>query len=642
VSLRILEIGVYGHNGELNSVKLNASGLSIITGASKTGKSSLIDIIEYCFGREQCHVSDGVIRQHVAWYGILLDRGDSRIFIARRNPKPPKTRDPDVYYAVSADLALPERIDWNPNIGVSDIEAILTSSVGISENVTTVPEGQTRNPITANIRHALMFCIQDQDEIDSRKILFHRQSEPFLPQTIKDVLPYFLGAIDEDMLRRKVQLDLERKELRKLRKLFDEREQLASLSTARTEDIFREAQSVGLLPPGQPPAQNVALGGLRAINPVVQEVPVSPDSTEPIAVLRRERTGLRRELVVLKERLRQLRQVEDVAGGFAQEAGEQRARLASLGLVTKGDVEACALCGSTDVHVPSAAEMHRTLSGIDEQLSQVRREVPRLQEAQGDLVEQQNGIEDALRRNKEQIDTLAKQDDAYRSERDNQLRLARTMGRIAYFLETLPPPPALAASTEELDAARKRVEALEKMVDPESTEQRLTSILNLIGDYMTRDSEKLDLEHSGSRLRLEIKQLAVVADTLDGPVPLFRMGSGENWVGYHVLAHLALHRWFRQKDRPVPGFIFFDQPSQAHYPSEKDRDGDVSGLPDADREAVFKLFKLMFDVAVDLAPNFQIIVADHADLRDSWFADAVVARWRGQGLVPQRWINARG
>lgn len=639
MSLRILEIGVYGHNGELNSVKLNSSGLSIITGASKTGKSSLIDIIEYCFGREQCHVSDGVIRQHVGWYGILLDRGDTRIFLARRNPKPPKTRDPDVYYAIGSKLEMPERADWNPNLGVSDIETILTSSVGIAENVTTVPEGQTRNPISANIRHALMFCIQDQDEIDSRKILFHRQSEPFLPQTIKDVLPYFLGAIDEDLLRRKVQLDLERKELRKLQKLASEREQLANLSAARTEEMFREAQSVGLIPPGQPPAQDIALSGLRAINPVIQEVPVPPDSTEPIAILRRERTSLRRELGVLKERLRQIRHVEDVAGGFAHEAEEQRARLSTLGLVAKGDVETCALCGSTDVHIPSAAEMHKTLSGIDEQLSQVRREVPRLQEAQGELVAKQNDVEDALKRNQGQIDALAKQDDAFRTERDSQLRLARTMGRIAYFLETLPPPPAATTSADELDAARKRVEALEKLVDPENTAERLTSILNLIGDYMTRDSEKLDLEHSGSRLRLDIRQLAVVADTLDGPVPLFRMGSGENWVGYHVLAHLALHRWFRQKDRPVPGFIFFDQPSQAHYPAEQDREGDVSGLPDADREAVFKLFKLMFDVAVELAPNFQVIVTDHADLRDKWFADAVVARWRGQGLVPQSWID---
>ncbi|WP_294193443.1 DUF3732 domain-containing protein [uncultured Sphingomonas sp.] len=386
----------------------------------------------------------------------------------------------------------------------------------------------------------------------------------------------------------------------------------------------------------------MALGDIRAIDPVIQNVPVLLDSTEPIAVLRRERTGLRRELSVLKERLRQIRQVEDVADGFAHQAGEQRARLASLGLVTKGDIETCALCGSTNIHIPSAAEMHRTLSGIEEQLSQVRCEVPRLQEAQGDLVSQQNGIEDALKRNQEQIDTLAKQDDAFRTERDSQLRLARTIGRIAYFLETLPPPPAAVTSGEELDALRKRVEALDRLIDPERTKQRLTSILNLIGDYMTRDSAKLDLEHSGSRLRLNIKQLAVVADTLDGPIPLFRMGSGEDWVGYHVLAHLALHRWFRRKERPVPGFIFFDQPSQAHYPAEHDRAGGVSGLLDADREAVFKLFKLVFDVAVGLAPNFQVIVTDHADLRDSWYADAVVARWRGQGLISQRWIDARG
>jgi hypothetical protein len=641
LSIRILEIGVYGYNNDLSSVRLNPFGLSIITGESKTGKSSLIDIIEYCFGREQCHVSDGVIRQHVAWYGILLERGDSRVFLARRNPKPPKTRDPDVYYAVGTDLRMPDTVAWAPNLGVEDIEIILTSSAGIAENQTTVPEGQTRKPISANIRHALMFCIQDQDDIDSRKKLFHRQGEPFLPQTIKDVLPYFLGAIDEDQLRFKVQLDIEKKELRKLQKTADEREHLANLSGARTEDIFREAQTVGLLPPGPTPAKDIALTSLRAINPVIHEAPIPPDSTESIAVSRRERSLLRGELTAVKERLRQIRNVEDVAGSFALEAEEQRGRLATLSLLAKGDVETCALCGSADVQVPSAIEMNKTLSGIDEQLSQVRREVPRLQEAQSELVKKQNDIENELRRNQSRIDALTKEDDAFRTERDGQLRLARTMGRIAYFLETLPPSAAALIPVDELEAARKRVAALEKLVDPENTAERLTSILNLIGEFMTRDSRKLDLEHSGSRLRLDIRQLAVIADTLDGPVPLFRMGSGENWVGYHVLAHLALHRWFRQKHRPIPGFLFFDQPSQAHYPAEQDRDGDVSALPDADREAVFKLFKLMYDVAEELSPHFQLIVTDHADLRDQWFADAVVARWRGKGLVPQSWIDAR-
>lgn len=131
MSLRILEIVVYGHAGQRNSIRLNESGLSIVTGASKTGKSSLIDIIEYCFGRETCNVSDGVIRQHVSWYGLLLDRGDTRIFIARRNPRPPKTRDPDVYLAMGQEVEAAAFRDLTGNFGVDGIEKLLTTSVGI-------------------------------------------------------------------------------------------------------------------------------------------------------------------------------------------------------------------------------------------------------------------------------------------------------------------------------------------------------------------------------------------------------------------------------------------------------------------------------------------------------------------------------
>ena len=156
---------------------------------------------------------------------------------------------------------------------------------------------------------------------------------------------------------------------------------------------------------------------------------------------------------------------------------------------------------------------------------------------------------------------------------------------------------------------------------------------------MSKYSERLYLEHSGSNLRLDIRTLAVVADTIDGPVPLNRMGSGENWVGYHILAHLALHKWFRQKQRPVPAFLIFDQPSQEHTLRIATPKVTWSVLQDADREAVYKLFKLIADVAAELSPGFQIIVIDHADLKDEWFSNAVVARWRGDALIPAAWIN---
>src|SRR5262249_35508523 len=174
---------------------------------------------------------------------------------------------------------------------------------------------------------------------------------------------------------------------------------------------------------------------------------------------------------------------------------------------------------------------------------------------------------------------------------------------------------------------------------PEAIREKLNAFTNIIGRYMSTFSDALDLEHRGSQLRLDIRNLTVVADTLDGAVPLYRMGSGENWVGYHVLAHLALHKWFRQKNRPVPAFIIFDQPSQAHYPPEKDSEGSIDVLTDEDRTAVQKLFEIISEAAAEPTPDLQIIVMDHADLKQPCFEDAVVERWRGGvKLIPQEWI----
>jgi hypothetical protein len=225
-------------------------------------------------------------------------------------------------------------------------------------------------------------------------------------------------------------------------------------------------------------------------------------------------------------------------------------------------------------------------------------------------------------------------------QQENFVLQARTIGKASQYVDTASSAETNSGLRDAIDAAQIRVAVLEEELDPEAIRERLSAFLNIIGRYMTVYSEALELEHRGSQLRLDIRNLTVLADTLDGPVPLFRMGSGENWVGYHVLAHLALHKWFRQKNRPVPAFLIFDQPSQAHYPPERDSDGSLEVLADEDQRAVLQLFKLISDAAGELAPDLQIIVMDHADLKRQWFEDAVVERWRGgEKLIPQAWIT---
>jgi Protein of unknown function (DUF3732) len=185
---------------------------------------------------------------------------------------------------------------------------------------------------------------------------------------------------------------------------------------------------------------------------------------------------------------------------------------------------------------------------------------------------------------------------------------------------------------------RAELAELEKILDDDAMESRLETALNLVGQQLTVFAAQLGLEHGNNPLRLDRKQLTVVADTIDGPLSLAQIGSGENWVGYHVAAHLALHHVFRRRRRPVPAFLMLDQPSQAHYPPERDQNGLTAGLPDEDKAAVHKLFEVIADYAKQPQCSMQIIVSDHVELLEPWFREAMVQRWRdGIALIPANW-----
>jgi hypothetical protein len=137
-----------------------------------------------------------------------------------------------------------------------------------------------------------------------------------------------------------------------------------------------------------------------------------------------------------------------------------------------------------------------------------------------------------------------------------------------------------------------------------------------------------------------LRRLTVVADTGDGAVPLHEMGSGANYVGYHVATFLALHEWFAREDRPVPRMLIMDQPSQAWFPADYAGDGSHV-LPDDDREALVRIYQVIMETIASPEVDLQVIVMEHADLEEQWFSNAVRYRWRadGEALIPADWIE---
>src|SRR5579859_1442367 len=246
MSLQIVKLILYSRKDEVRELDFKPGRLNVLTGASKTGKSAIIDIVDYCSGRSECNVADGVIRRYVGWYAILFQLNGSQILVARRNPPVGERTSPDVYVDRGAVIATPPASALVKNTTVDAIERFLGAAIGISENEHRPPM-PTRDPLEANFRHALLFSFQDQNDIDSKQRLFHRQGEDFMSQAIKDTLPYFLGAIDEDRLLKQAQLDQARRQIRQLERQLRDVEAIESTSYPRAQALLDEAKQVGLV-----------------------------------------------------------------------------------------------------------------------------------------------------------------------------------------------------------------------------------------------------------------------------------------------------------------------------------------------------------------------------------------------------------
>ncbi len=140
--------------------------------------------------------------------------------------------------------------------------------------------------------------------------------------------------------------------------------------------------------------------------------------------------------------------------------------------------------------------------------------------------------------------------------------------------------------------------------------------------------------------------MTLVFDRPERPVPMSRTGGGENHLAYHLSALLALHLFAAKNQRPIPQFLLIDQPTQVYFPSEqvyKAADGSVQRTEsDADLIAVRRLFELLLKFTQDDAPGFQLIITEHANLREQWFQDALVEEpWlKPPALVPEDWPEA--
>ena len=60
--------------------------INVITGSSRTGKSALIPIVDYCLGAQKCAIPVDTIRNACAWFGVLFELDKEQMLLCRKEP----------------------------------------------------------------------------------------------------------------------------------------------------------------------------------------------------------------------------------------------------------------------------------------------------------------------------------------------------------------------------------------------------------------------------------------------------------------------------------------------------------------------------------------------------------------------------
>ncbi len=645
--MKIKSIVIYSHTGQKRELLFNVNGLNIITGRSSTGKSALSEIIEYCMGRSAFNVPEGVIRDKVSWFGVIYQFGLDQVLVAKPTPAEGFNSCSLAMMRRGNNISSPEFNELSVNSDDAAVVTTLTNLLGIPENMTNVALEHSRPSYSANVKHSFYYLFQKQGIVANKDQLLYRQNEPHQPQAIRDTLPILLGISSNDRFELEAKLRTARRNLRLKSKLLDEARDFIDTSYSKGVSLLSEAKAVGIVKSfGSAEDTEDIMDILRGVSKW-KPWALPEEDTGRISQIENSLFELRENRQELERKLETARQFSKKADGYTKEAVEQGDRLSSIKALPKnpktGEWQWPFCEHNLGMSSPIAEALIGELQSLEEEMRMVVGGRPKLEAY---MVEQQEAIRllaEEIRIKELELSAAIAANEAIAEMGSRNNAAAKVVGRISLFLENSRPNDDLEMMESELRRLRLKVEELERKIDSDDTNERLSSVMNNISSRMTRYIQELGAEFSEFPFRFDLSNLTVVVDRPERPVQMGRTGGSENHLAYHLAAILALHQFALANNRPIPHFLIIDQPTQVYFPSEnvyKAADGSIQKTEeDADLTAVRRLFEFLVKFTHEYAPGFQIIITEHANLREQWFQDALIEEpWaKPPALVPEDW-----
>lgn len=640
-------------------IKFEPGMVNVITGGSRSGKSAIIPIIDYCLASSECQIPIDTIRDNSAWYGVVIDTENELLLIARKGPDGRAPSD-QFYLARGSSVSIPPFIDAS-NQKLDSIKHLLNSISGTPYFKLYGEDDPRPYQDRLGFRDLMALVFQSQEVVANQNILFYKTHAHEHRERLKNWLPYILGAENIDVLEARQRLSVIQSRLNQLRKEAGKANQISNAWLANLTGHLQVAKSYGLLSEDHVFSKN-PLDLLETARDIVTSPPERPQPTvqqiehasKDLMLLEQEDDKISDEISLLRSRLTDLGRLRTGFVGYGSAAKRRADRLHVSQWLQDiaSHTRECPLCGGEE-----HSKAHAEISKIATAFKEVEDAANKTTEVPSSFAREEtalkNQLEGALAKKKNlssRLDNALAKNKAAREQFDRRQSMHFFLGHLKASLETFESLTQEGSFGEEIAKLEKEEKSLVAILDPAGVARRLNAALKDISQRALIRLQTLDAENKYKKIPPEfsVKDLNLKVLSNDGHWHfLSEVGSASNWLSFHIAFICALHEFFSDGEASsVPSFAVFDQPSQVYFPrtsrSEVEKEVDKSQYADEDVVAVIGIFKTLANSVKEQKGKWQCIVLDHA--RDEIYRDIVevheVEVWRdGNKLIPREWYE---
>ncbi|WP_308008471.1 DUF3732 domain-containing protein [uncultured Fusobacterium sp.] len=613
----ISRVIVFKKNYKKDEIKFT-DGLNIITGKSQTGKSAILEIIDYCLLNSVNSIPHGVVTENVILYCIILVLKGRKIILARKPFKcdsQEKGRLRVFYNLISSDFNenelkyeyFEEKLElYRP---ISEVKTMLLAEFGV--NVVDKVDFGDNNEHQISIRNIVSYIFQQQNLIANKYSLFYRFDDSFKRKSTIQEFPVLAGMVDQKYFQNKIELENLGKELKKLEKIINNKKEDYDINKMELEKLKEEFELLFF--------------------DKSRKLSVNEDNID-YKVLQQENENILNQIANLREKLQEINAQKFNLIKNRNYRNDINNRLQERLKPDFSLLSCCPICNSKlekiNLEIKSLKEKKEELVSIfainnNDNFADIDKKIFDYKNKELELYNEINKLKN---KNKENIDILNAKDNYKIMEIIEEKKIKISL------LERLLNFDDIVETEKKYKVLEEKIKDIKENILEYDIDRKISEAQNKIGEMMSKLATELGFEKGlgNPNFKIDLKEFDVYQYFNNEKIFISSMGSGSNWLTVHLSLFLALNYYICTlgETSAIPTILLLDQPSQVYFPS-------VFNENSEDVVQVTKIYSVILKYInytkrkTGIEP--QIIVVDHADNlkidKEISFDTFVRARW---------------